>query len=682
MPEYLAPGVFIEEVPPRLRAIEGVSTSTVGFIGAASRGPRAGFDPFTRPFAGGFSVTLDPTPVFVSSYAEYTRLFGQPPANPDTDGFLGHAVQGFFANGGKRCFVCRVTSGATAARVRVDHGIRLRLTAQPRAGDRWIFLNSLRGLGVGANPDIQFRRVTDDSVAHALDLDSVDANRAAVRVTAAGGLTAIEAADLDPTLVYATPAGAATTADAGPRFVARTEGDWGNRLYVKIAAGDRPPVGVTAPAAASQIVQVSSTGGLYVGAIVEVRTAAAVSVLTVDEILPGRQVRLSAAVTVAPNDTVQVLELEVELQDRDSGATETFRGLSWNDLNQPGVRSRHYATVINAQSRLAWVQPPWAGLGGGETATLANMPATTHGAYQAFDDAAGSNGALPGAVDVVGVDGGPGARTGLASLQDEDEISIVAAPGYTDAGVQTGIIAQCERLRYRFGVLDGERDPAGGAVTSIIAHRNVYDSSYAAYYTPWLELKVGDTLYTLPPSGHVAGVYARTDRERGVWKAPANEVVQAITGLHVDITTPEQELLNPRGIDVIRRFEGRGIRVWGGRTLSSDPSVKYVNVRRFLIFLEASLDRGTQWVVFEPNDFRTWGRVVSSVSAFLHTQWRDGGLFGRRPEDAYFVRCDESTMTADDVQNGRLICDVGVAINRPAEFVIFRIEQITGFGNQ
>src|SRR4051812_45404456 len=122
MPEYLAPGVFIEEVPPRLRAIEGVSTSTVGFIGAASRGPRAGFDPFTHPFANGFTVTLDPTPVFIPNYAEYTRVFGQPPANPDADGFLGHAVQGFYANGGKRCFVCRVTNAATAAAVRVDHG--------------------------------------------------------------------------------------------------------------------------------------------------------------------------------------------------------------------------------------------------------------------------------------------------------------------------------------------------------------------------------------------------------------------------------------------------------------------------------------------------------------------------------------------------------------------------------
>ena len=155
--------------------------------------------------------------------------------------------------------------------------------------------------------------------------------------------------------------------------------------------------------------------------------------------------------------------------------------------------------------------------------------------------------------------------------------------------------------------------------------------------------------------------------------------MRSITGLRSYITTGEQEILNPRGVNCIRRFDGRGIRIWGARTLSSDPEFKYVNVRRFLIFMEASIDRGTQWVVFEPNSPETWTRVVDSVTAFLHTQWRSGALFGRKPEDAFYVRCDESTMTADDVQNGRLICNIGVAIVRPAEFVIFRIEQITGF---
>ena len=284
---------------------------------------------------------------------------------------------------------------------------------------------------------------------------------------------------------------------------------------------------------------------------------------------------------------------------------------------------------------------------------------------------------------IVGLDNGPGHRTGIQSLQDIDDIRIIAAPGETNQTVQNALTTQAELMRYRFAVLDGELDPGPtNVVNLILKHRNAYDSSYAAYYTPWVQIGAGDQTLFLPPSGHVIGIYARTDNERGVWKAPANEVVRGITGLRTYITTGEQDILNPRNVNATRRFEGRGIRVWGGRTLSSDPEFKYINVRRFLIFMEASIDRGTQWVVFEPNSPETWSRVVDSVTAFLHTQWRSGALFGRKPEDAFYVRCDETTMTVDDVQNGRLICDIGVAIVRPAEFVIFRIEQITGFGSK
>jgi len=366
--------------------------------------------------------------------------------------------------------------------------------------------------------------------------------------------------------------------------------------------------------------------------------------------------------------------------------TETFRGLTWNPtLVVPDALRRHYATVINRRSTLVYVQPPGiGGLAGAEPATLAAQPCTDRGFPVRPPPATLGSDALANltANDIVGTDNGPGQRTGIASLADADDIRLIAAPGWTDAVVQNALISQAELLRYRFALLDGEDQPAAPTVSSILSHRNLYDSSFAAYYTPWIRVEeAGQELFE-PPSGYLAGVCARVDNARGVWKAPANEVVRGALGLRSYITTGEQEILNPRGVDVIRRFEGRGIRIWGGRTLSSDPEFRYVNVRRFLIFLEASLDRGTQWVVFEPNSPETWSRVTDSVSAFLNTQWRSGALFGRRPEDAYFVRCDETTMTADDVQNGRLICEIGVAIVRPAEFVIFRIEQITGFARQ
>jgi phage tail sheath protein FI len=411
-------------------------------------------------------------------------------------------------------------------------------------------------------------------------------------------------------------------------------------------------------------------------------------VAEVVEIIPGNLLQLQqptgTALSGVPGEFARVLEIDVTVTD-DSGPepiVESYRALTWNQRNEPDIRTRHYATAINANSRLVYVQPPGVdGLSGSENADLASQPMTETGFAIAIDTI-GSNGNDPVDDDYVGVEIGPGLRTGIQSLQDIEDIRIIAAPGRSSAVVQTALISQCERMRYRFAILDGELDPIGGSVNAILAHRNLYDTSFAAYYQPWLEVIENGQRLRLPPSGHVAGVYARTDIERGVYKAPANEVVLSVFGLRSYITTGEQEILNPRGVNCIRRFEARGLRVWGARTLSTDPALKYVNVKRFLIFLEASLDRGTQYVVFEPNSPSTWSRVVDSVSAFLHTQWREGALFGRRPEDAFFVRCDETTMTADDVQNGRLICLIGVAIIRPAEFVIFRIEQITGFGNQ
>jgi uncharacterized protein len=182
---------------------------------------------------------------------------------------------------------------------------------------------------------------------------------------------------------------------------------------------------------------------------------------------------------------------------------------------------------------------------------------------------------------------------------------------------------------------------------------------------------------SLPPSGFVAGIYARNDIERGVYKAPANEVIRGILRFETNVTYDRQSVLNPEGINALRFFAGRSNRVWGARTLSSDPEWKYVNVRRLFIYLEHSIDKATQWAVFEPNNERLWASIRRTISDFLLVQWRDGALMGDRPEQAFFVRCDRSTMTQNDLDNGRLICLIGVAPTYPAEFVIFRIGQWT-----
>jgi phage tail sheath protein FI len=205
------------------------------------------------------------------------------------------------------------------------------------------------------------------------------------------------------------------------------------------------------------------------------------------------------------------------------------------------------------------------------------------------------------------------------------------------------------------------------------------DTQHAAFYYPWIVIDdpKTHTRKLVPPGGHVLGVYARTDTERGVFKAPANETVRGALDLEAGIDERTQDMLNPRGVNAIRRFPGRGILVWGARTLSSDSIWKYVNVRRLASFLERSIDVGTQWVVFEPNDPKLWAAVTDTIRQFLRSQWRLGALFGRTEEEAFFITCDARVMTRDDILNGRLVCEIGIALVRPAEFVVFRIFQNT-----
>jgi len=367
-----------------------------------------------------------------------------------------------------------------------------------------------------------------------------------------------------------------------------------------------------------------------------------------------------------------------------AAATASGSGTFSTAASNAAVQATSAATAANA----AVIAANAADLTAAQTAALTAstdilaVQATMNTAIAGIGTFLGVDGNVPQSADYIGVDNGPGHRSGIQSLSDADDISIIAAPGQTDQSIQNELIDQCELHRYRFAVLDGEQTPAGGSVNAILTHRQKYDSSYAAYYAPWVTITLNNQDLFLPPSGHIAGIYAGTDNQRGVWKAPANVVVQNITGLKYYLTTGEQDILNPNGVNLIRRFHSTGTRVWGARTISSDSSLKYVNVRRTLIFLEASIDRGTQWVVFEPNAPDTWERLTDSITAFLTTQWREGALFGLKVEDSFFVRCDETTMTADDIQNGRLICHIGVAIVRPAEFVIFRIEQTTGYANQ
>ncbi len=321
----------------------------------------------------------------------------------------------------------------------------------------------------------------------------------------------------------------------------------------------------------------------------------------------------------------------------------------------------------------------------GDFSTNEDQKRLTHGVYGFFNNE-GTRCFVMRFNDLAGLQ----KPTALAPLEAIDEISMVVAPGITDEVVQSNIIDHCENLHDRVAILDAPPNPADLTVGSIKVMTN---TDYGAVYFPRIKVFDYVTKLTKPdddslgepgeiyisPSGHIAGIYARVDHTRGVHKAPANEPIHGALGVDIQISKAIQDGLNPDGINCIRNINGK-INVWGARTIGGDMNAdtKYVNVRRTLIFLEKSIDHGTQWVVFEPNDRSLWQKIVRNVGAFLTNVWRDGALFGSTPQEAFYVKCDDETNPYDERELGRVTTEIGVAIVRPAEFVIFRVQQWAG----
>jgi phage tail sheath protein FI len=350
---------------------------------------------------------------------------------------------------------------------------------------------------------------------------------------------------------------------------------------------------------------------------------------------------------------------------------ETFDGLT------TGRGKTNVATVVKAQSKLIAIE---------EVGALA-APAT--GTSLALS---GGTAGVPARVTPDDYVGSAADRTGFAGLEAVDEVTMLAVPdlmavyeqGKIDLegvqAVQLAMMAHCELMGDRVAILDAPPGLNAQQVKEWRVDKAGYDSKYATLYWPWV--KVFDPLSGqarfVPPSGHMAGIWARSDDQRGVHKAPANEVVRGAIALELQITKSEHDQLNPNGINAIRSFPGRGIRVWGARTLSSDPAWRYLNVRRLFNYVEESILEGTQWVVFEPNDMALWERVKRTVNSFLLGVWRQGALFGATPQEAFYVKCDAETNPPDVVDRGQLVVEIGIAPVKPAEFVIFRIAQYSG----
>ncbi|WP_370961940.1 phage tail sheath family protein [Amycolatopsis sp. cg9] len=748
MPEYLSPGVYVEEVDAGPRPIAGVSTSTAGMVGVTQRGPTDGkpklvtnFLEFQTTF-GGFLP--EPDPAIRDAWAE----------NPTEGGrwwLFPLAVKGFFDNGGQRLYVKRVASTtAQAASGEFGTGLVSAITRDAAAGAKVLELAHL--VGFTGTDEVKVFRGSDNVEIGTVTITAYDAGKG--RVTLGTGLAAeVKAARGDYVLK------APRVATPSLRFSASSPGSWGKAVQVRIAPsvsaslpvlpepnegplfitaiaadaerdagaievnavpgldpddlpGDvwilinnrRFPVTVAQPesgkvtltfpdgtthapwktgltvrrvrranAGAGPKLRVSGSSRLYEGAVAQLDTGNQLSTLNVLAIEPDDVVTFDADTPAEVFETARLLLVESTVDTRfaDPGGgsvTETFRNLRLTG-DGPGT----VTGTLASQSRL--VRATALELSTDPT----EFPTPATGSWLSLaDDGDDAFGGLD-VGDFVGTDGGSGKRTGIVALEDIDEIAICAVPGVWAGTVESALVTHCEQLKDRFAVLD-PRD--GLDLEGIQEFREPFDTKYAALYYPWLVVNDPSTnrFVEVPPSGHIIGIYARTDVERGVHKAPANAVVRGIRltdGIAQDVTKRHQDLLNPRGINALRFFPGLGQRVWGARTLSSDTSWKYVNVRRLFLFLEESIDEGTQWVVFEPNDESLWALVRQTVANFLTTVWRSGALAGTTADEAFFVQCDRSTMTDDDIANGRLICVIGVAPVFPAEFVIFRIQQKT-----
>jgi uncharacterized protein len=413
--------------------------------------------------------------------------------------------------------------------------------------------------------------------------------------------------------------------------------------------------------------------------------------------LPSRSQAALPSLEFTAQEAAGTGEISVEVRAADEGAPEeqftvvvkrgeteeTFSNLTLGR----GRNARNAVEVINRESKLVKVAEREV------SGTLVERaPALGTYTLARVEPAALATRAAPllPSINSAQIVGDESDRSGINGLAALDNVTMVCVPDLmaayqaghlSDEGVravQTALMNHCEAMKDRVAILDCPPELNAQQMREWRQTTAGYDSKYAALYYPWL--RVADPLgksesILVPPSGHMAGIWARSDGERGVHKAPANEVVRGAIGLETQISRNEQDTLNPIGVNCIRAFPGRGIRVWGARTLSSDPSWRYLNVRRLFNFVEKSIDNGTQWVVFEPNDMDLWERVKRNISAFLIRVWADGALFGATPADAFFVKCDEELNTVEVRDAGQLIVEIGIAPVKPAEFVIFRISQ-------
>lgn len=655
MAEYLSPGVYLEEFDSGVKAMEGVGTSTAGFVGLAVKGPAEGL------------------PVLVTSFADYQRRFGGYLSERYYGDwrFMPYAVEQFFANGGATCYCMRV---CPASAVIAKGQLVVTTDVKKSASDPTPV----------SKPE---QKHTSGNVQASIVTDPKDGKIEGAAANPTGGTVTspTEGAAANPT--GGTAANSTEETAANPSVVnagadepflqvnAANPGSWGNNIVFTLTGILKCKTNFTKivnkDGDKTFTYQVKSTNGLQAGDWVAIQPGSGGSKADyniIEKITGENQIELKwDAGEVAETHTLTLMEWNLSVTD--DSTVEQYEGVSFNQSRN------NYLPNVVALSQLCQVVVGKSVLTKEELTsliqTLTGEPCcliTLSGGTDPTIDTTLASG-------FIGTDTDPANRTGIKAFQGLTDVSILAAPGVTDASVQAELVTQCESLGSRFAILDMPFDSKD--VSTLQKFREGIDTSYAAMYHPWIQCydMLSRKNSYFPPSGAMAGIYARTDNSRGVHKAPANEVVRNCTGLSVNYNEAEQGKLNPKGINLIRSLPGQGIRVWGARTCSSDGNWKYVNVRRLFIYIEESIKANTSWAVFEPNDEMLWSRVEGTIKVFLTSLWRNGALMGSSADQAFFVNIGNSTMTQDDILNGRLICVIGVAPVRPAEFVIFRITQ-------
>lgn len=690
MPEYLAPGVYVEEISFQPNAIGGVSTSITGFIGPTSFGPAYG------------------VPELLTSFSDFQNIYGgldplqfNDPGRPQIPGYLAQAVRAFFENGGQQLYVVRAFSSVQ------------------RGTEETNFLEVY-----DPDPAAAFSQQTSCLATVSIEDTSSSPPVLSIPIYARypgqyGNVTVTFTVSVGQNVLSGIPHDPSNP--LGPKDpVVRGVND---KDTVWIAQNVSPPYNGALYCADNYLNPITKqwdwqfhpeSGAPLQLSHLQPPTGASgnlvkVITVTVEVEFPGAFPRTVTYpnLTFHPDSPTSLSQFFAdEPSSRSAALTEPLI------FDPQGTFSAASFSTGPAIARILMTQP-WAASEIGRVKKLLSGPVTspptplpqlsilgTLGYPQLANTdrqfqvvlSGGSDGYWPTPRYYEGDDTNPKAKTGLKAFEDLTGISIIAAPGSTAQNLQlkppdldtadkltiAGLqIAHCEKMRYRVAVLDSMNEQD---ITEVSDYRGQLSSEYAAIYYPWVTIvdPVTDTEINLPPSGFVAGLYVENDIVTGVHKAPANMMVELAISFEVMLNKSQQDVLNPIGINCFRFFENRGYRLWGARTISADSQWQYVNIRRYFCYLEHSIDLGTQWVVFEPNSELLWGRVVTSVSDFLYSEFKAGHLMGTKPEQAYFVRCDRSTMTENDIQNGRLICVIGVAPIYPAEFVIFRIGQWVG----